>query len=343
MRMFHSLFLFSRSLWLALALMLALPGTAAAERGEDDGDYQILQASYGTAQRHVDVTQRLKELARQDRRFRLVNELFGVDPAPGETKTLRIYTRGRDGDQHVFEYREHGDVDGSQFTGWGGGNWGQGGWQGGWGDGPVRPGASAWGHGHGQSGQNSDDGEYQILQASYGTERHHVDVTPRLKQLARQDRRFKLENNVFGVDPDPGRNKILRIYAHGRDGQTRIFDYPEYSHVDGNQFTGWGGGNWGHGGWQGGWGQGAGNDSAYNRGDLRIISARYGVGRQTRDVTDSLQSQMRRDRLDVEVSNRLFGFDPAPGERKTLWITYSVGGGRTQEVRVEERDRARLP
>jgi len=221
---FRSLFLFSRGLCLILALMLALPGPAAAERGEDDGDYQILQASYGTALRHVDVTQRLKELARQDRRFRLVNELFGVDPAPGETKTLRIYTRGRDGDQHVFEYREHGDVDGSQFTGWGGGNWGQGGWQGGWGDGPVRPGASAWGHG--QNGQNSDDGEYQILQASYGTERHHVDVTPRLKQLARQDRRFKLENNVFGVDPDPGRNKILRIYARGRDGQTRIFDYP---------------------------------------------------------------------------------------------------------------------
>lgn len=325
-----------RSLLLALALLMAWVSPASAHRDEDEGEYQILQASYGTAQRHVDVTQRLKELARQDRRFRLVNELFGVDPAPGQVKTLRIYTRGRDGDQHVFEYREYSDVDGSNFIGWGGGNWGHGGWQGGWGEGPVRPGG--W-------GQNSrdDDGEYQILQASYGTERHHVDVTPRLKELARQDRRFKLENNVFGVDPDPGRNKVLRIYARGRDGQTRIFDYPEYSHVDGNQFTGWGGGNWGHGGWQGGWGQGAGNGGGYNSGELRIISARYGVGRQTRDVTDTVQAQARRDRLDVEVSNRLFGFDPAPGERKTLWITYSVGGGRAQEVRIEERDRVRLP
>lgn len=34
----------------------------------------------------------------------------------------------------------------------------------------------------------ADDGEITILHARYGTEHHHVDVTGRLRELARQDR-----------------------------------------------------------------------------------------------------------------------------------------------------------
>ncbi|PTT78490.1 hypothetical protein DBR42_23440, partial [Pelomonas sp. HMWF004] len=60
--------------WLA---SLALPVQA---HDEDDGDFLILQARYGTERSHVDVTDRLRDLARQDRRFRLTNDLFGVDP-----------------------------------------------------------------------------------------------------------------------------------------------------------------------------------------------------------------------------------------------------------------------
>jgi hypothetical protein len=48
-------------------------------------------------------------------------------------KTLRIYTRARNGQNRMFEYREGSTVDGTIFSGWGGGNWGQGGWNGGWG------------------------------------------------------------------------------------------------------------------------------------------------------------------------------------------------------------------
>jgi hypothetical protein len=106
--------------------------TVAQNRGGRD-EYQILQARYGTARRNTDVTPRLKELARQNATFRLTNSMFGTDPDPGQVKTLRIYSRARNGQNRMFEYREKSIVDGSIFSGWSSGNWGQGGWNGGWG------------------------------------------------------------------------------------------------------------------------------------------------------------------------------------------------------------------
>ena len=93
---------------------LALPA-----RADDDGQFVILNARYGTENGHVDVTARLRELARQDRLSRLTNHLFGVDPDPVHTKWLRIFARHRGGRQparHV-EYRQGDRVDGDQVNG----------------------------------------------------------------------------------------------------------------------------------------------------------------------------------------------------------------------------------
>src|ERR1700730_6649542 len=98
-----------------------------------------------------------------------------------------------------------------------------------------------------------DAGEYVILTAQYGTDRNHVDVTNRLKELARQDRTFVMGNNTFGVDPDYGQVKVLRIYARGPDRRERMFEYTEGTPVDGSQFRGWGRGDWGNEGWSGRW------------------------------------------------------------------------------------------
>ena len=94
--------------------------------------------------------------------------------------------------------------------------------------------------------------QYVILHAEYGTERHHVDVTDRLRQLARSDRIFRMGNSTFGIDPDHGRIKTLRIYTRGPQGN-RMFEYREGSTVDGSQFRGWGRGDWGDRNWKGGW------------------------------------------------------------------------------------------
>jgi hypothetical protein len=121
---------------LIIALLVAvtfLPGTLGAQlSSSDSGQYVILSAQYGTARRHVDVTNRLKELARQDRTFRMGNSTFGVDPDQGQDKMLRIYARGPNGQDRMFEYREGSMVDGSQFRSWARGDWGNGGWNGNW-------------------------------------------------------------------------------------------------------------------------------------------------------------------------------------------------------------------
>lgn len=123
----------TRSLNLLLALLVFVPPLATAQYGNgDEGQYVILSAQYGTAARHVDVTNRLRQLAQTDRTFRMGNSTFGVDPAPGQIKALRIYARGPNGRERMFEYREGSTVDGSLFRGWGRGEWGRGGWSGRW-------------------------------------------------------------------------------------------------------------------------------------------------------------------------------------------------------------------
>jgi hypothetical protein len=310
-------------------LILILFASTLAMAQYDDGQYQILRALYGTARNNVDVTERLRDLARRDLTFRMGNSTFGVDPDPGVIKVLRIYARARNGRTRTFEYTEGSTVDGALFTGWNGGNWERGEWNGRWDD---RDG-------------DRDEGQYEILHARYGTTRNNVDVTERLRGLARRDLTFRMGNSTFGVDPDPGVIKILRIYTRGRNGHERMFEYTEGSTVDGSLFTGWGGGNWGRGEWKRGWGDD--NNVRNERGgdstSLNIISATYGAGQQRRDVADRVRSMVRDGRLYITVSNDTLGGDPAPNVRKALWVTYSTGRGRRQEVRVDEGQRLSVP
>jgi hypothetical protein len=231
----------TRVVTLLLFAVAVMPATLAqAQRPPDAGQYVILNAQYGTNERHVDVTQRLRELARHDRTFVMGNNTFGVDPDYGRVKVLRIYARGPEGRERMFEFREGSVVDGSMFRGWGGGDWGRGGWSGHW------EGEGGGDHDRDHDRGRPDQGQYTILSASYGTRRHHVDVTDRLKDLARSDRTFVMGNGTLGIDPDPGRVKTLRLYTRGPDGRERMFEFREGSLVDGSQFRGWGRGDFGN-------------------------------------------------------------------------------------------------
>ena len=330
---------------LAISLLLTVaffPRTTEAQYSRDAGEYVILSAQYGTERNHVDVTDRLKELARQDRTFVMGNNTFGVDPDYGQVKVLRIYARGPDGRERMFEYTEGTPVDGSQFRGWGRGDWGNEGWSGRW---EVRGDEGGDNRGDNRDrGDSRDAGEYVILSAQYGTDRNHVDVTNRLKELARQDRTFVMGNNTFGVDPDYGQVKVLRIYARGPDGRERMFEYREGSPVDGSQFRGWGRGEWGNEGWSGRWEGGSdnrGDDRADNRGDNRdagdyvILSAHYGTQRKHVDVTGRLKELARQDRSFV-MGNSTFGVDPDPGRRKALRIHTRGPDGRERTFEFRE-------
>jgi len=335
-----------------------LPTIAAGQYSNDAGQYVILSAQYGTERNHVDVTNRLKELAQRDRVFRMGNSTFGVDPDHGSIKALRIYARGADGRERMFEYREGSTVDGSQFRGWDRGDWGQGGWSGRWEGGSDNGGNYNGGNyndGNYNTGNTGDAGQYVILSAQYGTERSHVDVTNRLKELAQRDRVFRMGNSTFGVDPDHGRIKALRIYARGADARERVFEYREGGTVDGSQFRGWDRGDWGQGGWSGRWeggstnggdyhvGNNGGNynDGNYNTRDARdagqyvILSAQYGTKNRHVDVTDRLRELARRDRT-FRMNNSTFGVDPDRGRTKVLRIYTRGPNGRERKFEYRE-------
>ncbi len=306
-------------LGLGSLLVLALsPRPARADR-EDDGEFLILRARYGTEHRHADVTERLREVARRDRRVRVTNDLFGIDPDPGRDKLLRIYARDRQGRELRFDIREDDWLDGAQFVGWGGGRWGEPGWQGDWQAGSPRD-------------DRHDDGDYTILYATWGLPGREADVTAPLRELARRDLRFKVEVERFGIDPAPGRTKRLHIVARDRRGAERSFDYGEYSWVDGAQFIGWSRGDWGRG-----------DAGPWHGHGLSIESATYGADGRWMDVTATLRALARDGRVELEVRNELLGGDPAPGRRKTLSVTYRRGGEPANTVRVAERDWLRLP
>ena len=227
----------SFKIFLPLSLCLLLLGTLAAQE-HDSGRYVILNAQYGNEYNHVDVTHRLRELARHDVQFRVEYNTINADPAPGQAKMLRVFARENDGDERVFDFPDGSMFDGNQFRGWGRADWGEENWNGGW-NGRRDHDAGRRDH------DDHDSGAFLILSAQYGTERRHVDVTRRLKELARNDVRFQMDNHTFGVDPDHGRRKVLRIYARDPNGRERMFEYPEHGWVDGTQFRGWGRGEWG--------------------------------------------------------------------------------------------------
>jgi hypothetical protein len=305
-------------------LLLSSPSWSQYDRGQ----WQILGARYGTAQRNIDVTAQLQQLAQQNATFRVTNRLFGSDPAPGVVKTLRIYARAPGGGTRTFEYFENDTVDGNEFTAWSSGNWGQGGGYGG-------------GWGHPDSDRLSDRGQWQILGARYGTADRNVDVTARLRDLARQDARFEVTNRQFGSDPAPGVVKTLRIYARGPGGAVRTFEYGENHYVDGALFSGWSRGDWGQGGWEGGWGGDHGGGPPQPR--VRIVSAQYGEGYERRDVTGLLNSMVRNGKIATRVNNDSMGGDPAPGRRKILWVTYNVAGQGQRQTSIAEGAMLVLP
>jgi hypothetical protein len=302
-----------------LAIFVFVLAVGACAIGQQ---YSIQRADYGYGTLRVDVTQRLRELARSNATFRMGNSTFGIDPAPGRVKTLRIFTRGPRGER-TFEFREGSVVDGSQFSGWGGGNWG------------------------------NPTGQYLILGAWYGTARSNVDVTQQLRDLARSDTFFRMGNSTFGVDPHRGVVKTLRIWTRGPNGAEKMFEYREGSLIDGAMFSGWGGGSWGGGGWNGGWNGGGrpsvprppapGPSPAPGYGRLNIIKAMYGAPGRSQDVSRQLQSLVRNGRLNVTVNNSTMGTDPAPGASKTLRLTYSSGKGKQRQVTIQENGQLNIP
>jgi hypothetical protein len=76
--------------------------------------------------------------------------------------------------------------------------------------------------------------------------------------------------------------------------------------------------------------------------DLRITSARYGAGTQTQDVTGRLQGMVNGGMLRVRVDNDGMGGDPAPNQKKQLYVQY-LYQGRQRAQTVREGNYLQIP
>src|SRR5205085_34186 len=152
---------------------------------------QITRAIYGANYRNADVTTRLNsQITGNQIELRVNNDSMGGDPAPNQSKTLRVdYTfDGRTNQVVVNE----GDVlrvpDGGKNTG-------------------------------------SNTGSLQIYRATYGSAYRSSDVTARLSSQIRGDQLYlRVNNDTMGGDPSPNQAKTLTVqYAlNGRSDQVVI-------------------------------------------------------------------------------------------------------------------------
>ena len=163
----------------------------------------------------------------------------------------------------------------------------------------------------------------ELVAAEYGAGGRRVDVTPQVRSFMHDGvLRLDVNNQTFGIDPDRGRVKDLWIRIRHWDGNVEEFHFPEYAHVDLVLDP----------------------ERGYEWHDrkLHIMRAFYGGEGHFVDVTETLRSYKRDNRLFVVVDNRTMGGDPDPRVRKVLRVLYWHEGQRRQIV-VPEHAELRLP
>jgi hypothetical protein len=324
--------------------------------------FQILRGEYGAGNRVMDVTNRLNsEIRGGQLNIQVTNANMGGDPAPGQSKTLRVqYSyNGRQSEVVVNEGDELRLPDGN--TGYSG---------------------------------------FQIFRGEYGVGNRVMDVTSRLNSQIRGGQlNIQVTNANMGGDPAPGQSKTLRVqYSYnGRQSEAVVNEGDDLRLPDGN--TGYSGfqifrGEYGAGnrvmdvtnrlnseirggqlnvqvtnanmGGDPAPGQsktlrvqysynGRQSEAVVNEGDdlrlpdgntgysgFQIFRGEYGAGNRVMDVTNRLNSQIRGGQLNIQVTNANMGGDPAPGQSKTLRVQYSYNGRQSEAV-VNEGDELRLP
>jgi DUF3011 family protein/DnaJ-like protein len=359
-----------------LALLLLIVFPVWAQVGPQRGE--LMRADYGSGNRWVDVTQRVRSLIRgESLKFRVDNDTLRVDPLPGTAKALRLQFRDTNGRTRQLRFQENQYVN-------------------------LRV------NRRGSTYADGGSGRLQILRAVYGAGNRSSDVTARLNSQIQGDQlNLQVTNDTMGGDPSVGRNKTLTVqYAYnGREGRAAINegDYirlPEGSATyQGNlqilravygagnrlsdvtnrlnsqirdnqlslqvtndtmggdpspnqvktltvQYT-----------YNGSSAQAIVNegnylslpggdnyagDNRYNSGTLQITRARYGAGNRMADVTARMNSQIRGGQLSMRVTNDTMGGDPSPNQPKTLTVQYLYNGGQGQVV-VNEGGTLNLP
>ena len=180
-----------------IALVLVTAGAlifSAGVAGQDEG-WRIIHAEYGYRTQRADVTSLLTDLiARGGENGQIyVNDgPMGGDPAQGHEKTLYVRARNRNGEERVFEFKQHSFLDVHLFD--------------------VRRGDRDDRPNGDRDRDRSDSDGLRIIGAYYGVQGHTVNVTELLRGRV-HDRMlsFVVTNGALGGDPAVGMDKVLIV------------------------------------------------------------------------------------------------------------------------------------
>jgi hypothetical protein len=142
----------------------------------------------------------------------------------------------------------------------------------------------------------------RVLRAQYGSGYGYFDVTDRLNSQLRGDAlHLRVTNDTMGGDPADDKHKQLSV-VYIYNGQQYYVVVKEKDELilpgSGTRY----------------------GDSSL--GEFQILQATYGDGNRRRDVTDRLNSQVRGNQLQIQVSKATMGGDPAEGHPKRLKAIY---------------------
>jgi hypothetical protein len=146
--------------------------------GNGGSGLQVMQADWGSGNRRMDVTTRVRALLSGNGMVKVNNANLGGDPAVGADKVLRIYAPDMQGQVRQLSYKEGSNIDASQFYNYGGGG----------------------------------GGDLQIVRAYYGLNNRTNDVTQLLRgRLQNSSLVIQVNNNNMGGDPAVGGDKVLTV------------------------------------------------------------------------------------------------------------------------------------
>lgn len=172
--------------------------------------WQVMFADWGSGNRRVDVTARVRQMLSGNGMVRVNNQNLGGDPAVGADKVLRISARDARGAVQQFSYKEGSNIDASQFYNYGN---------------PGRPGPGP-GPGYPNPGYpNPGNDNLQIVRAYWGLNNRTNDVTRLLAgQVNNGSLVIQATNRNLGGDPAPGADKVLTVIyrVNGREQTSTV-------------------------------------------------------------------------------------------------------------------------
>ena len=169
----------------------------------------------------------------------------------------------------------------------------------------------------------------EIVRADYGSGSRWTDVTERVRSIAANTPRFRVDDETLGVYSQEQGYKTLRVQVRDRWGTSQQLNFRQNDMADLSNYVS-ATGTYGD------------NTGTYGNGRLQITSARYGTGFQTTDVTSLLNSRIQHGRLEMRVGSESLNGDPAPGRNKWLTIHYTYDGRPAQGV-YRDGDNVSIP